>query len=119
LTREPTGIVFRVISGLRFIILKEITMNETMERQKTAPSNSEAKAHAEDGMTRALEYQSARVPSDIWLFAALGSMAAALALRMNDKKDQSLFVGQWAAPFLLIGVYNKLIKINGSDRPTN
>ena len=92
-------------------------MYETMERQKMAPSNSEVKAHAEDGMTRALEYQSAKVPSDIWLFAALGSMAVALALRMSDKKDQSLFVGQWAAPFLLIGVYNKLIKINGSDRP--
>ena len=94
-------------------------MIEAMERQTMAPSNGEAKAHAEDGMTRALEYQAAKVPSDIWLFAALGSMAAALALRMSDRKDESLFVGQWAAPFLLIGVYNKLIKINGSDRPVS
>jgi hypothetical protein len=27
-----------------------------------------------------------------------------------------MFVGQWAAPLLLIGVYNKLVKVAGSDR---
>jgi len=26
-----------------------------------------------------------------------------------------LFVGQWAAPFLLLGIYNKMVKQHGSD----
>ena len=26
-----------------------------------------------------------------------------------------MFVGQWAAPFLLLGIYNKLVKQHGSD----
>jgi hypothetical protein len=25
-------------------------------------------------------------------------------------------VGQWAAPFLLLGIYNKLIKLEGHDQ---
>jgi hypothetical protein len=27
-----------------------------------------------------------------------------------------LFIGQWAAPFLVLGVYNKPVKAAGSDR---
>ena len=30
----------------------------------------------------------------------------------------ALFVGQWAAPFLILGIYNKLVKLHGSDAPT-
>ena len=33
---------------------------------------------------------------------------------MGREKD-ALFVGQWAAPFLLFGVYNKIVKVQGSD----
>ena len=76
----------------------------------------EAREHSEGFVARTLEEQTAKLPSDVWLWAALGSMGADLFLRMNDRKGESLFVGQWAAPFLLIGVYNKLVKIGGSDR---
>ena len=27
----------------------------------------------------------------------------------------ALFIGQWAAPFLILGIYNKLVKQHGSD----
>ncbi len=72
----------------------------------------------EGPVARAIEEQTAKLPSDIFLWAALGSMVVSAMLRMSDKKDASLFVGQWAAPFLLFGVYNKLVKIGGSDRLT-
>lgn len=32
------------------------------------------------------------------------------------KSDDGHFVGQWVAPLLLFGVYNKLVKIGGYDR---
>ncbi len=67
-------------------------------------------------MTRSVEYELAKLPSDVWLTAALGSIGVALYLKLNGRRDDSLFVGQWAAPFLLIGVYMKLVKIGGSDR---
>ena len=38
--------------------------------------------------------------------------------KMMGKDQDALFVGQWAAPFLLLGVYNKLDKVAGSDRTT-
>jgi hypothetical protein len=34
----------------------------------------------------------------------------------GGKRQDGFFVGQWAAPFLLFGVYNKLVKIDGYDR---
>jgi hypothetical protein len=79
-------------------------------------SRSEALDHAEGKMTRNFEYQIAKLPSDVWLGAALGSIGLALYFKLNGRRDDSLFVGQWAAPFLLIGVYMKLVKVGGSDR---
>jgi hypothetical protein len=69
----------------------------------------------EDNFTGMIESQTSQVPSSAYLGAALGSMAASAILRMAGKKDASLFVGQWAAPFLLMGVYNKMVKQHGSD----
>ena len=83
-------------------------------RQRIA--SREAHEHSEGIIARTLEEQTAKLPSDLWLWAALGSMGVSLFLQMKGKKDNSIFVGQWAAPLLLIGVYNKLVKIGGSDR---
>ena len=43
-------------------------------------------------------------------------MSVALTLKIMGKKHDSLFVGQWAAPFLLFGIYNKLVKQLGHDK---
>lgn len=79
-------------------------------------NSKEAQDHSEGKVAKTIEQQTAKLPSDVWLWAALGSMGVSLFLRNRGKKDQSLFVGQWAAPLLLLGVYNKLVKIGGSDR---
>ena len=91
-------------------------MIETMNRFKTEGDLREAQEHSEGRVTRALENQAAKVPSDVWLFAAMGAMGVSLYLQMQCKKEDSHFIGQWAAPLMLIGVYNKLVKIAGSDR---
>lgn len=71
--------------------------------------------HSEGPVATAIEEQTAKLPSDIFLWAALGSMAVSLFLQAQGDRDRSLFVGQWAAPFLLLGVYNKLVKLEGHD----
>jgi len=91
-----------------------MTESSTPLNQPTA--TREAQQHSEGVVARTLEQQSAKLPSDVWLWAAAASMGVSLLLRSSDRRDESLFVGQWAAPFLLIGVYNKLVKIGGSDR---
>ena len=76
------------------------------------PINSE---HTEGKVAKAIETQTAKIPSDVFLWAAIGSMAISLGLQIAGKKTKSLFVGQWAAPFLLLGVYKKLVKLEGHD----
>ena len=71
--------------------------------------------HTEGEVAKKIEEQTSKIPSDIFLWAALGSMGISLALKMMKRKDNALFVGQWAAPFLLFGVYNKIVKLQGHD----
>lgn len=65
--------------------------------------------------TTAIERQTAKVPSDLFLFAAGGSIAASLTLKILGRDKDALFVGQWAPTFLLLGIYNKIVKIFGTD----
>lgn len=77
---------------------------------------SEPRQHSEGRVAFAIEQQTAKIPSDMYLWASFASMGASLWLQLQGKKDRSLFVGQWAAPFLLLGLYNKVVKVAGSDR---
>jgi hypothetical protein len=69
----------------------------------------------EDQVTAAIEKFTSQVPSSVYLGLALASMAVSVVLQVSKKQHESLFVGQWAAPFLILGIYNKLVKIHGSD----
>jgi len=69
----------------------------------------------EDQVTAAIEKCTSQIPSSVYLGLALGSMAMSLALQSSKRQQEALFVGQWAAPFLILGLYNKLVKIHGSD----
>lgn len=64
---------------------------------------------------KAIEEQTGKIPSDVFLWASLGSMAGSLVLKILEKDEDALFIGQWAAPFLLLGIYNKLVKLEGHD----
>ena len=79
-------------------------------------ASSEAVAHSEGTVARRIEEQTAKLPSDTFLWAAVAAMGVSLVMQVSGKKHGSLFIGQWAAPFLLFGVYNKLVKVAGSDR---
>ena len=82
----------------------------------TGTTGSQTQEHTEGQVARGIEQQTAKLPSDLFLWAALASMAVSAMLQMSDKKEESLFVGQWAPSFLLFGLYNKLVKVGGSDR---
>lgn len=69
----------------------------------------------EGKMTKAIEDQTAKVPSLIYLSAAVASMVGSLTLKLMGKRNTALFIGQWAAPFLIMGLYNKIVKTEGND----
>lgn len=75
-------------------------------------SNSKRK---EGKVAKAIEEQTSKLPSDLFLWVAVGAMGVSLALKIAGRKHESLFVGQWPAPLLILGLYNKLVKLEGHD----
>ena len=77
---------------------------------------ADALEHTEGGLARPIEEYTARLPSDTFLWLAGGSILGSLTLKMLGKDHDALFVGQWAPTFLLLGVYNKIVKTHGHDQ---
>ena len=71
--------------------------------------------HEEGIVARTIEQQTAKLPSVLFLWVAVGSMACSATLKMMGRSHDALFVGQWAPTFLILGLYNKIVKVLGSD----
>lgn len=69
----------------------------------------------EGEIAKEIEDVTAEIPSDAYLWSALSVMGVSLTLKLLKKNDLALFVGQWAAPLLITGVYNKIVKTEGSE----
>jgi hypothetical protein len=80
-----------------------------------AISPMQRREHTEGAVAQTIEQQTAKLPSDTFLWAAIGSMAVSATLHIMGRKANSVFVGQWAPTFLILGLYNKLVKQLGSD----
>jgi hypothetical protein len=91
-------------------------MTATETRRMPGFAGSEAQKHSEGPVARGIEHYTAQAPSDVYLWAAGASIAGSLGLMLGGNRHAALFVGQWVAPFLLLGVYNKIVKEAGSDR---
>jgi len=81
-------------------------------KKKAANYNPQKK---EGKVAKEIEEQTAKLPSDTFLWASAATMTASLTLKLFKQDHLALFIGQWAAPFLLFGIYNKLVKLEGHD----
>lgn len=70
--------------------------------------------HNESSLTRLLEQQTAKISSDVFLAAAFAAMAAAVFFEVSGRRRAGRFVGMWPGPLLVMGVYNKLVKVLGT-----
>jgi hypothetical protein len=66
-------------------------------------------------MARTIKAQTAKLSSDTFLWASLGAIGTSLVLQSLGKKEESLFVGEWASTCLSLGLYNKIVQELGSD----
>jgi hypothetical protein len=69
----------------------------------------------EDQETALLERYSSKWPTSLFMGAAIASIIGSMVLKSQRKHHDALFVGQWVAPFLILGLYNKTVKQHGSD----
>ena len=71
--------------------------------------------HREGDLTKTIEHYTSQVPSGAYLSLAVGSMGLSLGLRLLGQKHAANFVGQWVPTILILGLYNKLVKLEGSE----
>ena len=91
-------------------------MVATTNRIKQHAFSGTGQTTREGKMTRETESMTAQIPSLAFLTGAVVSMAVSLGLQVTGREKLSLFIGQWAPTFMLLGLYNKLVKVAGSDR---
>ncbi len=74
-----------------------------------------AHQHEEGTLTKTIEHYTSQVPSGVYLSLAVGSIGVSALLHLAGRKEDSQFVGHWVPTILLLGLYNKLVKLQGSD----
>lgn len=90
-------------------------MAQTAWMESDRARGAKAGEHGEGPVAKMIEEQTSKLPSDIFLWAAAGSIAGSLVFQMLGDHKRSTFVGQWAPTFLILGLYNKLVKVAGSE----
>ncbi|MEX0887494.1 MAG: hypothetical protein WD009_13760 [Phycisphaeraceae bacterium] len=78
-------------------------------------ANPDRATQTEGQVAREIEQRTAVLPSDLFLWAAGGSIVISLVLRMMGRTEDANFVGHWSPTFLILGLYNKIVKLLGSD----
>lgn len=71
--------------------------------------------HEEGTITTAIEHYTSKVPSGVYLSLAVGAIGLAAVLKLTGRKDDANFVGHWVPTILLLGLYNKIVKVQGTD----
>ena len=86
------------------------TQEYNKAKQGVAPHQNE-----EGEWTKAIEHYTSQVPSGVYLSLAFGSLGIALAMRLAGNKQAANFVGHWVPTILILGLYNKFVKVEGSE----
>lgn len=87
-------------------------------------------AQREGRVARAIERQTSKLPSDLFLWGAAAALLGSMAFQVLGPKPRrgifrrnvegrapmASFVGQWVPTLLIFGLYNKIVKVAGSDR---
>jgi hypothetical protein len=87
-------------------------MNAVLEDQPKTQASADQR---EGPVARSIEQKTAKLPSDLFLWAAVGSIGASLVMMFTGKEKKANFIGTWTPTFLILGLYNKMVKLHGSD----
>lgn len=87
-------------------------MAEVMDYEPKTTARTE---HREGTVARSIEQQTAKLPSDTFLWGAVGAIGASLVLMAMGEEKKANFIGHWAPTILILGLYNKMVKLHGSE----
>jgi hypothetical protein len=78
-------------------------------------AQNKSRSFSEGTVAKAIEEETAQLPSDIFLWTAGAAAGTSLLLRLMGRDATSTFIGQWVPAILICGVYNKIVKTHGHD----
>lgn len=70
----------------------------------------------EDEFTKTLEEYTAAIPSSAFLGVAIAAMGVSLLCQVTGQGKWGNFIAQWVPTWLIIGLYNKVVKVQGHDQ---
>jgi hypothetical protein len=70
----------------------------------------------ESRLTKSVGQYAASVPSFVFLGVAAGAMVLSLACQFAGRGRAGRLIAQFASAWLIIGIYNKLVKLEADDR---
>lgn len=85
---------------------------ETQTKSQSYPGNNQT----EDRFTKTVEEYTGAIPSSAYLGVAVAAMAASLVFQVAGRGKWGNFIAQWVPTWLIIGLYNKMVKLEGHDR---
>ena len=80
---------------------------------------SSTQPRTEGPVAKAIEHQTSKIPSDIFLWAALGFLGVSAVRSIRSRRGGGSgenFISSLGPTFLMLGVYNKIVKLHGSDK---
>jgi hypothetical protein len=91
------------------------TYGSLVDSSGVSMSGVGARQSGEGTVTKSIESVTSKVPSATFLSAAFASIGVSAALHLMGRKEDAQFVGQWVPTILIMGLYNKLVKLEGSE----
>ena len=93
------------------------TTNSMNERgSSTSQNKGETGMKTEGKTTKMIEKTTSEIPSVTFLAVAGGAMVGSMVLKLLGRDTTANFVGQWVPTILMLGIYNKIVKVLGSER---
>lgn len=70
----------------------------------------------EDEVTKTIEKYTASIPSSAYLGVAVAAMGVSFLFQVVGRGKWGNFIAQWVPTWLIIGLYNKVVKVQGHDQ---
>ena len=87
-----------------------------MDTLRAVKDTMQEPQQTEDEFTKSIERYTAAVPSSAFLGVAIGAMALSLLFQLGGRGKWGNFIAQWAPTWLILGMYNKMVKQQRHDR---
>lgn len=87
-----------------------------MENYQATQMGEDSRKLTEDEFTKTIEEYTASIPSSAYLGIAVAAMGVSFLCQVTGQGKWGNFIAQWVPTWLIIGLYNKVVKTEGHDQ---